>query len=161
MQPDKIPDGGRFRLRAATTLDRELGPWGADNMICVALDPGGSGRFVAAGPTDCIGVVYTEEGRRIRHYNPDPMHPKRLRGGDKYTILHNAEFVEAQVVGTGEVGDDGFTPVNLEEGDLLYAAENGSVTTAPDPGAIFVGFVAEGGDRVVININGLPPAAGS
>lgn len=158
MQPDQTPEGGKFRLRAAQSLDGTLGVWGADDMLCVAID--GDGRFVPADPDNAIGVVWSTESRRTRHYTP-PQHTKRFQGGDKYTVIFQGEFVEAEVEGVGEPDDNEFEPTILAAGDLLYADDDGGVTTDPVPGAVFIGFVAEGGNRLVIIVNGLPVAVGS
>ena len=142
---DKGPDGGKFRAVAAAGVDATAGKWGDGDLVNVKIDA--SGTFGLASATDCDGVVLTTEGRT----GTTAASYKKLIGGRKYTVFTFAELAE---VGTGA------SPA-LSAGDKVYAAASGDVEVdAPVEGAIFIGYVMDSGDRMVINVNGKPVAAG-
>lgn len=133
---DKAPEGGKFRARAAASIDGDAGAWGVGDLTCVTIDS--SGELVAASATNVDGVILTSEGQAA-----DLAANKDVIGGRMYTVFFFAEVVE--------VAD--FVAPTLSAGDLVYAAAAGDVTASPGTGAVFIGYVTDSGDRMVINLN--------
>ena len=139
MFPDQAPEGGKFRAVAATALDAQAGLWGSADMLCVQFDASGD-LIVSAAGDNCDGVIWTSEGRKAASV------PATVIGGRKYTVFTNAEFVEADLAASPA----------FSAGDVLYATALGDITASPATGDIYVGTVVD--DRLLININGRPPA---
>lgn len=146
MHLESAPQGGKFRAVAASALDGTAGAWGDGDMLCVALNS--SGELIAtASVSDCIGVIHTTEGRKV---SDDGTTYKQVKGGKKYTVIRRGEFVEAGV---------GSSPA-LSEGDKVWAQASGDVdvTATPGVGSIFIGWVMKGGNRLVVDVNGIEPS---
>ncbi len=133
---DKAPEGGKFRALAAASLDATAGAWGVGDLLNVTIDS--SGELVAASATNVDGVILTSEGQ-----SADAAANKTVIGGRMYTVFFQAEVVE--------VGD--FVAPTLAAGNLVYAAAAGDVTATPGTGAVFIGYVMDSGERMVINLN--------
>ena len=144
MRIDQAPEGGKFRATAASALDTQIGLWGDDDMLCVQFDANGDIVAAAAGD-NCDGIIWTKEGR-IEATGVDD---GDVIGGRKYTVFTNCELVEAEI---------GSSPA-LAEGDAVYATASGDVTLSPSTGDIYIGTVLNGGSRMIVNVNGRPPAA--
>lgn len=144
MRPDQVPEAGKFRATAAAALDGQTGLWGDSDMLCVRIDA--NGELVLAALGDCDGVIFTPEGRRESDTNAH----KDVIGGKKYTVLRRAELLEAEI---------GTSPA-LAEGDKVWSIAGGdvSVSATPGAGAIFIGWVVDGGKRLVLDVNGIQPA---
>jgi hypothetical protein len=140
-QPDKVPDGGKFRARAAAALDGVAGAWGDGDLLGVGFDA--NGELVVGTATDTVGVVWTREGQR----KPDAASYKQLVGGRVYTVFHTAEFVEMEV---------GAAPPAA--GDELFALAAGDAG-ASAAGAIFLGWIDDTGSRLILRVNGRPVGA--
>lgn len=146
MRPDKMPDGGKFRAKAAAALNAQAGLWGDGDMLCVQLNTSGE-IIVAATLADAEGVIWTPEGRRS-----DIANYKSVMGGKHYTVFTFAEFVEVEV---------GNTSPALSAGDSVWATTGGDVVVegSAATGAIYIGSVLDGGSRMLVNINGKPAHA--
>ncbi len=134
---DKAPEAGKFRARAAASLDATAGAWGVGDLLNITIDA--SGELVAASATNVDGVILTSEGQAA-----DAAANKTVIGGRMYTVFFFAEVVE--------VGD--FVAPTLAAGNLVYAAAAGDVTASPGLGAVFIGHVMDSGERMVIHLNG-------
>ena len=133
---DKAPEAGKFRATANASLDATAGAWGVGDLLNVTVDSGGL--LVAASATNVDGVILTSEGQAA-----DAAANKTVIGGRMYTVFFQAEVVE--------VGD--FVAPTLAAGNLVYAAASGDVTASPGTGAVFIGYVMDSGERMVINLN--------
>lgn len=136
---DKAPEGGNFRATAAAALNGTAGIWGVGNLLNVTTNAGGE--LVVAGLADADGVILTSEGQ-----DADLAANKDVIGGRQYTVFRRAELVEVAT----------FTGITLSAGDLVYADAAGNIDLTPGVGAIFVGWVLLGGERMVIDFNGKP-----
>ncbi len=134
---DKAPEAGKFRAFANSTLDGTAGAWGVGNLLGVTVDSGGE--LVASSATNIDGVILTSEGQ-----DADAAGNKDVIGGRQYTVFRFAEVVEVAT----------FVAPALSAGDLVYAAAAGDVTASPGTGAVFVGWVLLGGERMVIQLGG-------
>ena len=136
---DKAPEGGKFRARLAAAADGTAGAWGVGDLLNVTVDA--SGELDVASATDVDGVILTSEGQ-----DADAAANKDTIGGRVYTVFRQCEVVE--------VSD--FAAPALAAGDKVYAAASGDVTVTPGAGAIFIGWVLDSGDRMVIDVHGKP-----
>src|SRR3990167_6015382 len=142
---EKLSDSGRFRAKCAAAADGTAGAWGDGTLINVLIDA--DGKFDVATATDCDGVVLVTEGRN----DPDASDYKDLIGGREYTVLCIGELAEMS---------EGTSPA-LAAGDKVYAAAAGDVEiAAPVEGAVFIGYVMDSGDRLVLRVNGKAAGAG-
>lgn len=138
MRIDQAPEGGKFRAKAATALDGQVGTWGDADMLCVNFNS--SGEIIASEVSTGIGVIWTKEGRKPLSDGSE----NEVIGGKKYTVLTFAELVEAETS----------TPA-LAAGDHLYASATGIVDTTPAVGDVYMGTVMGDGSRIVINVHGM------
>lgn len=143
MHVDKSPEGGNFRAIASASIDATAGAWGDGDMLAVTLDS--SGEIVLASATDCMGVIWTPEGRRSTDAGTAE---KQVIGGRKYTVFQQCELVEAGV---------GASPA-LSVGDEIWSEASGDVdvTATPGVGSIWIGQVLADGDgngeRIYVNV---------
>lgn len=123
------PEGGKFRARAAASIDAQDGLWGGaagfENLLCVEVDANGE-LVLATGP-DCDGVIDLTEGRTGKAENLANF--RQVIGGKRYTVLQRAHIQEMA---------DGV----LAAGDRLYADSG-------DPGNIRVGATGGAGDSYI------------
>lgn len=136
---DKAPESGKFRATASVALGGTAGIWGVGNLINVTTNAGGE--LIAAGLGTADGVILTSEGR-----DTDLTADKLVVAGRQYTVFRQCELVEVAT----------FTGITLSAGDLVYCAAAGDIDLTPAVGAIFVGWVLLGGERMVIDFNGKP-----
>jgi len=144
MRVDQAPEGGKFRAVASASIDATAGAWGDGDMLCVDLDA--SGELILSTLLDCVGVIWTPEGRRATDAGTSE---KLVIGGKKYTVFFQCELVEAEI---------GASPA-LSAGDQVFAVAAGDVdvTATPGIGAVWIGHVMLGGNRIFINVNLKPP----
>lgn len=147
----KAPDGGKFRARAAASLDGTEGAWGNGELLNVLVDA--NGELVAAAADDVEGVIWTPESRRETATALDNF--RQAIGGKVYTVFTWAEIQEM------DAGDD----PTLGAGDKVYGAAAGAAALA-GVGATYLGTVflddtvpGGAGLRMVLNINALPVSA--
>lgn len=136
-RPDKLPNGGKFRAVAAAGLDGTAGAFGDGDLLGVKI--GASGTLELAAAADCIGVIYTPEGKRdssLADY-------KDVIGGKTYTVIRRGEIVEM----------GGSTPT-VAAGDYLFADAAGSAAGSA-AGAIFLGWVDDTGERLILDVGGM------
>lgn len=137
------PEGGKFRAKAAAGLDTQAGLWGAGDLLCVAFDA--NGEIDLATKTDCDGIIWTPEGKK----DPAAANYKTVVGGNKYTVFDQVELVE---IGAST------SPV-LAAGDMVWAGAGGDVVTTDTAatGNIFIGYVDDTGERLIVRVNGKQP----
>ena len=150
-RPSSMPEGGKFRARAAAALDGTAGAWGDGDLLCVDIDGNGE-LIVNAAVGTAKGVIYTPEGRK----DPDQANFKEAIGGKVYTVLTFGEIQEMA----------GATSPAFSAGDPVYAAANGDVTNASAAGAVYIGHIVPddtvpggAGLKLVLNVNGAPVGA--
>lgn len=146
-RPSQMPEGGKFRARAAAALDGTAGAWGDGDLLCVTFDANGD--LIASAIGTAIGIIYTPEGRR----DSTQANFKQVIGGKRYTVLTFGEIQEMA---------DSTSPV-FSAGDPVYAAAAGDVTAASAAGAVYIGQILEddtvpggAGLRLVLNVHGRP-----
>lgn len=130
-RPDKVT--ARFRGVMAADLTGTFGDATTPDLVAVDIDA--SGQLVAAGAGAAKGVIWTPEGKA----NPDVANFNVAVAGSVMTVYQIAEIVET----------------NLSAGDEVFSAAAGDITTT-GPGQM-LGFVvdsSEGGDRLVLNVEG-------
>ena len=144
MRVDAAPEGGKFRAFASASIDATAGAWGDGDMLCVDLDA--SGELILSTLLDCVGVIWTPEGRRVTDAGTEE---KKVIGDRKYTVFMQCELVEAEI---------GASPA-LSAGDQIFAIAAGDVdvTATPGLGAVWVGHVMKGASRIMVNVNLKPP----
>lgn len=144
MRVDAAPESGKFRAVASASIDATAGAWGDGDMLCVDLDA--SGELILSTLLDCVGVIWTPEGRRATDAGTSE---KLVIGDRKYTVFMQCELVGAEI---------GASPT-LAAGEQLYAIAAGDVdnTATPGIGAVWIGHVLLGGNRIMINVNLKPP----
>lgn len=150
-RPSSMPEGGKFRARAATALDGTAGAWGDGDLLCVDFDGNGE-LIVNAGVGDAKGVIYTPEGRR----DSSVANFKEVQGGKVYTVLTFGEIQEMASAASPA----------FSAGDKVYAAASGDVTAASATGAIYLGEIVVddtvpggAGLKMLLNVNGAPVGA--